>query len=761
MSRRLYLLLLFALPAPLSGQALAREDIHLLNVTQGDDRTRQDLTLGRAALERATSTGEASSYQEAVFRFEEAALRSPDLAEPWFGLALSRLALFESGAASLNTPTQPLGGGNRAAWASHIRAALARDPRHVGALTSLEHVVLPQGDREQPGWLRDAIARAESLGVTTPELALIRGRLARQERRYEEAAASFREYASRGGDPSVAALEEARALAATDDLDAAAARYDSGLAVLTDAGWALYRQDLELIAEPEELAPLRATSRADAPAWVHRFWLRRDAADVRTEGEREREHLRRWAVANERYRVVDPDRRLLFHEPWAPIAPCVPRDSFDLAQSGAHEAADSLDARRAERILDDRGLMYLRHGEPLRVVWTLGATDRDFREAVNADKEELRREELPRNVAEAELALRAKVRSLDEFGGNSAEVWTYFIDGRVRSYLFRGSRYLGLDAPTTLTSDISSPELALLRAQLDPRFFDVWNRYNTPFQSKVPVACMVTVQRLARDVRSDLMLGGSTDDDPLFFPVPVIPAVQVAAVGDAAHGNGRVVVAYAMPGDRLASARIDGTFVYPLRWRLTAVAANGEIRRAEGDLTRTTRDSLVAGQFLSDTLSLPIAAGTWRVGVALFQPDEQRGGAIEARAVQLDSGTVTMSDLLLGREEERVQWNGIPINPLGTWRRATPMTVAAELRGVPAGTPLTTVIEVRQVDRTRSAPLVRVSASDLSDGPTAVLRRLVDLHTLHPGIYQVSVEVRTPDGVVGHRAREFEVIADP
>lgn len=761
MSRPLCLLVLLAFPAPLVGQALAREDLHLLNVAQGDDRTRQDLTLGRAALERATTTGDAGSYQEAVHRFEEAALRSPDLAEPWFGLALSRLALFERGSPSLNTPTQPLGAGNRAAWASHIRAALARDPRHLGALTSLEHVVLPQGDREQPEWLRDVIARAESLGVTTPELELIRGRLARQERRYEEAAASFREYASRGGDPSIAALEEARALAGTGDLDAAAARYDSGLAVLTDAGWALYRQDLELIAEPGELPALRATARADAAAWVRHFWLRRDAADVRSEGDRVREHLRRWTVAYERYRVVDPDRRLLFHEPWAPIAPCVPRDSFDLSQSGAHEAADSLDARRAERILDDRGLMYLRHGEPLRVVWTLGASDRDFREAAAADRAELRRAELPTNVAEAELALRAKARTLDDFGGNSAEVWSYFIDGKVRSYLFRGSRYLGLDAPTTLTSDISSPELALLRAQIDPRFFTVWNRYSSPFPSKVPVACMVTVQHLARDVRSDLMLGGSTDDDPLIFPVPVIPAVQVAAVGDASAGSGRVVVAYAMAGDRLASVRDAGKFIYPLRWRLTAVGANGEIRRAEGDLTRSTTDSLIAGQFLSDTLTLPIPAGTWRVGVALFQPDERRGGAIEARAVQLDTGAVTMSDLLLGREEDRVTWHGIPMNPLGTWRRSNPMTVAAELHGVPAGTGLTTVIEVRQVERTGGAPLVRVTAADRSEGPATVLRRTVDLHTLHTGVYQLSVEVRTPEGVVGHRSRVFEVIANP
>ena len=110
---------------PLAGQTLAREDLPLLDVAQGDTRTRQDLSLGKEALTRATTTGDWGSYQEAVRRFEEAALRSPDLAEPWFGLALSRLALSETGASTLLSPTQPLGAGNRAAWASHIRAVLA------------------------------------------------------------------------------------------------------------------------------------------------------------------------------------------------------------------------------------------------------------------------------------------------------------------------------------------------------------------------------------------------------------------------------------------------------------------------------------------------------------------------------------------------------------------------------------------------------------------------------------------------------------
>ena len=759
--RSLFLLVLCLAAHRLDGQALARQDLALLDVTRGDARAQHELAEGRDALDRATRTGAWGAYQEAIRHFEEAALDDPQLAEPWFGLALSRLALYESGANALFSPTQPLGLPNRAAWASHIRAVLARDPRHLGALTSIGHVLLPQGERDQPAWVRAALARAESLGVVTPDLLLIHGRLAILERRYEESAQVFNEYVAKGGDRSIAALERARALAGTGDLDAAAQSYDSGLAVLTPEGLRLYRQDLAWITEVGELAGLETLSPADAPAWLRRFWLRRDATDVREEGDRLREHLRRWIVANERYRVVDPDRRTLFHGPWAPIAPCVTSDSFALRQAGAREASDSLDPRRGERILDDRGLMYLRHGDPLRVVWTLGAGDRDRTAAEAADRAEMRRSGLPTSVADAEIALRARARSLNDPGASSAEVWTYFIDGRVRSFLFRGSNWLGTNTPSTLSADISSPELALLRAQVDPRFEKVWARYDSPFPPKVPVECMVTVQRLAQEVRADLMVGGSSDDHPLIFPEPAIPAVQVAAVGDPATQTGEVVVAYAVPGHRLTPIRSDGQFVYPLRWRLTAVDSTGAVHRAEGDLMPVSADSLKEGEFLSGTLALPIPAGAWQVGVAIFQPDERRGGTIEARRVRLDAAPVALSDLILGRENDPVHWNGVAMNPLGTWRRGSTMTVFAELRGLDAGTEARATYEIRRLDRSSGRPAVRVASLSTVTGPRSTVESRIDLGRLDIGIYRLTLTVETAGGVRLVREKVFEVTPTP
>lgn len=743
---------------PLAAQALARQDIALLVTDRGEPRAQQQLQLGKASLEVATVSGDWTKYQEAVRHFEAAALRDPASAEPWFGLALARLALYESGRSALFSPTQPLGMPNRAAWASHIRATLARDPRHRGALSSIGHVLLPQGERDQPLWLRSALARAESLGVTDPTLLLIHGRLARNEQRYDEAAESFTRYAFEGGDRSVAALERARALAGAGDLDAAADAYQDGLNRITPEGLAIYRKDLALITETAELTPLDGVELPEAARWIGHFWVRRDAEDVRVEGERLREHLRRWVVANERYRVVDPDRRTLFHEPWAPIAPCVPKDSFSLGQAGARELADPLDTRRAERILDDRGLMYLRHGDPIRVVWTLGAADRDNTAAAAADLEELQRAQLPSALVATELALRDRARHLDDEGANSAEVWTYFIDGKVRSYLFRGSRWLGTNAPTTLTSDIQSPELAFLRAQVDPRFLTVWARYDSPFQPKTPVTCFVTVQRLAREVRTDLMLGGSTDDHPLLFAEPAIPAVQVAAVGHPTEGNAQVVVAYAVPGHRIVPTRLDGRFVYPLRWRLTAVDSAGAIHRAEGSLEPSSPDSLRAGQFLSGTLALPLPAGMWQVGIAIFQPDERRGGAVQARQLRLDADAVALSDLILGRQNDLVRWHDVAMNPLGTWTKGSAMSVYAELRGIAPGTEARAAFEVRQLDRINGRPAVRVTSTATTVTGVTPIERTIALGRLGTGIYRITLTVETESGVKLVREKVFEVV---
>jgi hypothetical protein len=269
---------------------------------------------------------------------------------------------------------------------------------------------------------------------------------------------------------------------------------------------------------------------------------------------------------------------------------------------------------------------------------------------------------------------------------------------------------------------------------------------------------VVSVQRLAREVRADLVVGGQTDDNPLIFAEPATPAVQTIAVIDPTTGQGQIVVAYALPGHRLLPIRGEDGFSYPLQWRLTAVDSAGTIHRSEGGLIPVRPDSLREGEWLTGLLTLPVPAGTWQVGVAFFQEDGRRGGAVQVKGVRLDGGAITLGDLILGREDATLRWDGLPLNPLGTWRRGSVLTLAADLRGVTEGTEGRMTYEIRQLDRASGRPAVRSSAPIVSTGPLTRIEQAIDLGRLRQGVYRLTMTI---DGISAsplRRERVFEVV---
>src|SRR5439155_14589573 len=105
------------------------------------------------------------------------------------------------------------------------------------------------------------------------------------------------------------------------------------------AALALYRADLSALVGPDEMAPFDGfTSPGQRAAWLERFWLRRDAAEAREPGERLAEHYRRWFYAERNFRLVSRHRH------------------YDITER----------YRAAQAELDDRGIVYMRHGPPDR-----------------------------------------------------------------------------------------------------------------------------------------------------------------------------------------------------------------------------------------------------------------------------------------------------------------------------------------------------------------------------------------------------------
>jgi hypothetical protein len=156
-------------------------------------------------------------------------------------------------------------------------------------------------------------------------------------------------------------LELARTIPLTDPMDGPHARqireateraYRVG-AVSDLAGVvAMYRRDLEPISTAAELAAFDSKSGAGRADWLATWWRAKDAADLREEGGRLTEHFRRWDVALRAFRLPPFRRRYRF--------------GVEVYRSEDSE-------------LDDRGIVYVRQGEPsLRIEWPKGRTARRF-----------------------------------------------------------------------------------------------------------------------------------------------------------------------------------------------------------------------------------------------------------------------------------------------------------------------------------------------------------------------------------------------
>src|SRR6267143_4969332 len=189
------------------------------------------------------------------------------------------------------------------------------------------------------GLARAALVAAESLGTRDPSVSLARGRVERELGDVEASLAALERALAAGGDSGVTLFELAR----TQYL--AGRRTDGYNSYFTGAGTAispqavaLYRRDIAWIASPAELTAFDGVARStERVLWLREFWRSRDRVEGWPEGARLAEHNRRWFFALEHYRLVSAHRKY-----------------NDIADRYRNVLGD----------LDDRGVVYMRHGEP-------------------------------------------------------------------------------------------------------------------------------------------------------------------------------------------------------------------------------------------------------------------------------------------------------------------------------------------------------------------------------------------------------------
>ncbi|MGE0347430.1 MAG: hypothetical protein AB7P61_14995 [Gemmatimonadales bacterium] len=186
----------------------------------------------------------------------------------------------------------------------------------------------------------------------------------------------------------------------------------------TPEEWAIFARDLSWIASPGELKAWEATSSAaDRTAFLRTFWSERDARDDLPEGGRLAEQVRRLDIAMVRYRIA----------PRRGVAPVMRASAgADQGLFGTVYGADSplRDYAPAQGMLDDRGVIFVRHGEPDAI--TIAA-------------------------------------------GNRLESWTYEIEGHARTVHFTDAAFDGSSGNGTLVAVAPRGSFAAL-CQSDPLY---------------------------------------------------------------------------------------------------------------------------------------------------------------------------------------------------------------------------------------------------------------------------------------------------
>src|SRR5574341_833169 len=282
-----------------------------------------------------------SHLDDAAGEFEWAAELRADWPYPWYGLGLAELALGEHAVIAIENLRQILGRDYLSKAARAFARATEADPSFSAAVIDLANAALAQ--RIQPRLevaLHAVRLAAASPAGRHPEVQLVRGRVEREAGEADSALAAFRAYLAAGGDSGIALFEVARTSYLAQRLTEAWAAYFNGARRATSAAAvSLYRLDLSWIADSAELQAFDALGNAgERAAWLDAFWSKRDAADARDVGERLAEHYRRWFKARHDFRLVSRHRHY---------------DITERYRSGQAE-------------FDDRGVIYLRHGEPDR-----------------------------------------------------------------------------------------------------------------------------------------------------------------------------------------------------------------------------------------------------------------------------------------------------------------------------------------------------------------------------------------------------------
>jgi GWxTD domain-containing protein len=662
------------------------------------------VTALRAALAtmRLAELGAAADADDARGELRRLTREAPGWPYAWHALATAEIQHAAAERANPLALGSRLGVGSLERALDDEQRALTADPGFVPSALAVADLALGLRDTALYAGARDALRRADAArGGGPAELLLARGRLERAADANDSAAASFARAVARAPTAPLAAL--ARLELARTRLGTAAggveAEYYAAAAVDDSAVVAAYRADLVPIATDGDLMRFDAMRGPARAAFLRRFWTGRDRAELRQDGERLREHYRRLRYARRHFALTVSRRFYGGRDAW---------------RSGSGE-------------LDDRGLIYVRHGEPetrLRPfvfglmpneTWRYGRADGDLLLHFSA--------------------------GYDESGGG--DLYDYRL---VESVLdLRGA------------SDAPRDQLLLSRQQLSPMYGRMlnWGQYGA-----------ARARGQERGIgRASIDYGTTTDSYELQFARGLTGWADLVAVGTRERRPLAQFVFAIGPAGTTPNGSRGAT--YPVRARVVALdASDHAVAHADTTLVFRLDRPIGRGQYLIGRVELPLPAGSWSWRAAL---SEAEAGVVLPRdsvTVAAPGAALALSDLALGIRAASARWLPTPadtvlLTPFNLFPEGSEVELYYEVAGAHAGAAYRheiAVFKLRRDGRVEDRPVVTLRVDEAAAGDLIRAHRTLLLARLKPGRYVVEVKVAGLDGRTGVRRREIRVV---
>jgi GWxTD domain-containing protein len=671
--------------------------LHSSHATSDDETNR--LRAGLVAF-RLGELGADRDFGDAIDALRKTTARRPDWPYAWYALgrAEAQRAAWEQ--------SDPLALGNRIGVRTLVRAvadqrrALQADSSFDPAALALTSLTLGLRDTARYPSARDALRRTAAAPSATAEILLAWGRMERAAGEPSAALAAFERALARGGSRPLVLLELARTGLALDHADGERPYYE-GAAVDDSAAIAGYRADLVPIATEGELATFDRSRGVARVEFLRGFWTERDRLELRAAGERLREHYRRLLYARRHFALTITRR---FY---------ADRDAY---RSGSQE-------------LDDRGIIYVRHGDP-------GERHRPFVFGLMPNESWRYRR------ADGDLLFHF---TAGYDGGSGGDLYDYRL---VESILdLRGA------------SDAPVDQLLLSRQSLSPIYGRMLNWG--------PNGAARARARERGIGRVSIAFGTTTDSYELRFARRLTAYADLVAVG-LRDGAPLAQLVFAIGPAETTPTVGTGGVSYPVRVRLVALdALEHAIGNADTTIVFRMDRPLSGGQYLIGRVELALPAGGWSWRAALSQGPEA-GVVLPRDSVRIAAPGpgLALSDLALGIRAASARWLPTPadtvlLTPFKLFLEASEVELYYEASGASPGTPYRhqiAVYRMKSEGRLEPRPVVTLGFEERADGALLRSHRTLQLGRLKPGAYVVEVKVAGPAGVPAVRRRELRVV---